>query len=128
MDFAPFGMTLSDWAGMIAILGALLVVTKKLIIPWVRQEIENSIASDRGIKVAIQEALTGEIATLSSLERSVVDLTTEMRGYNQSFAELRQFVNDFSDLIRGEMREVQRRLDDVENRERGLATRRPADG
>lgn len=138
MTFAPFGLTIGEWATIAALIAGFVAFIRKGFIPWLQTAIEQafssprgiqwfqnaiemSIASDRGVHGALQEALKPDLAQVTALRGSVDSLTETLNRTNEehkatrrSFSELHQLVHDLRTMVESELREVNRRMSDYE--------------
>lgn len=121
MNFAPFGLTLAEWGVLFGLFAAAIAFVRWGFIPWLREAVESSIASDRGIKAAIQEVLKTDLDQVSALRSSVVDLTQTLGSTNaehqatrRAFGDLQRMVHELRAMMETEIASVKQRVRDVE--------------
>lgn len=121
MTFAPFELTAGEWAVLLGLASSVVLFVRKGFIPWMEKALENSIASDRGVRAAIQEALKVDLGQVASLRESVIDLTHTLGATNgehqatrRAFADLQQMVHDLRAMMETELSAIKDRMQDFE--------------
>lgn len=121
MNFAPFGLTVSEWGVLLGLAVTAIAFVRWGFIPWLREAVESSIASDRGIRAAIQEVLKTDLDQVSALRTSVVDLTQTLGSTNaehqatrRAFSDLQRMVHELRAMMETEIAAVKQRVRDVE--------------